>query len=462
MARVAAYYHDVGKLANPGAFIENQAGAGNVHDDLAPDVSAQVLKAHVADGIDIAYRAKLPKPLIAFIPQHHGTTRIAFFWAKARELAAAPLGGLDTAAGRAAADALDERRFRHNGPRPQSREAAILMLADGVEASVRSLSSQDEPTIRAMVGRIIDERLDDGQFDECDLTLRDLERIREAFVAQLLGMYHQRIAYPRKQGRGARGAAHRRRPRRLTAARWPPARRLSRPLYLPPFRVDLEVRTGVPRLVPAASLARILRAALLAGGAPEPAAVGLVLADDAELARLNAAHMGTRGPTDVLSFPLLPPEAYPPARGWISAAADAGARGSGVRSRRRPERWSGVPPPPGRPAPPRRHRGLRGAGHRAGGGGPRGPGRRPPLVACRRAAAARRPRRAPPVRLGPRGARRGGRDAGPRDGDPRRDRAVASRPRCRAAGYHPRRPDPRWIRAVRRAAAAARPRREGT
>ncbi len=196
MARVASYYHDVGKLASPGAFIENQAGAGNVHDDLDPDVSAQILKAHVADGIDIAYRAKLPKPLIAFIPQHHGTTRIAFFWAKARELAAAPLGGLDTAAGRAAADALDERRFRHNGPRPQTREAAILMLSDGVEASVRSLSSQDEPTIRAMVGRIIDERLDDGQFEECDLTLRDVERIREAFVAQLLGMYHQRIAYP--------------------------------------------------------------------------------------------------------------------------------------------------------------------------------------------------------------------------------------------------------------------------
>jgi putative nucleotidyltransferase with HDIG domain len=196
LARVAAYYHDVGKLANPGAFIENQAGAGNVHDELPPEVSAQVLKAHVADGIDIAYRAKLPKPLIAFIPQHHGTTRIAYFLAKAREQAAAPLGGLEAAAGREAADGLDERRFRHNGPRPQSREAAILMLADGVEASVRSLSSQDEPTIRAMVGRIIDERLDDGQFDECDLTLRDLEHTREAFVAQLLGMYHQRIAYP--------------------------------------------------------------------------------------------------------------------------------------------------------------------------------------------------------------------------------------------------------------------------
>ncbi len=199
LARVAAYYHDVGKLANPGAFIENQAGAGNVHDELPPEVSAQVLKQHVVDGIDIAYKAKLPKPLIAFIPQHHGTTRIAFFWAKAREQAAAPYGGLETAAGKAAADALDERRFRHNGPRPQSKEAAILMLSDGVEASVRSLSSHEEPSLRAMVGRIIEERLEDGQFDECDLTLRDLERIREAFVAQLLGMYHQRIAYPQNK-----------------------------------------------------------------------------------------------------------------------------------------------------------------------------------------------------------------------------------------------------------------------
>ena len=199
LARVAAYYHDVGKLANPGAFIENQAGGTNVHDELPPEVSAQILRAHTADGIDIAYRAKLPKPLIAFIPQHHGTAKIGYFLAKAREQAAAPFGGLETAAGRAAADAVDERRFRHSGPKPQTREAAILMLADSVEASVRSLSSHEESTIRAMVTRIVDERLDDGQFDECDLTLRDVERIREAFVAQLLGMYHQRIAYPQNK-----------------------------------------------------------------------------------------------------------------------------------------------------------------------------------------------------------------------------------------------------------------------
>jgi hypothetical protein len=196
VTRVAAYYHDVGKLSNPLAFIENQAGGENIHDQLEPEVSAQVLKQHVADGIDTAYAARLPKALIAFIPQHHGTAIMSYFVARARERAAEPFGGLLTAQGEKAAEAVDERRFRHAGPKPQTREAALIMLADGVEASVRSLAARDEPAIRAMVARIIDERTSDGQFDECDLTLRDLERIRTAFVQQLLGMYHTRIAYP--------------------------------------------------------------------------------------------------------------------------------------------------------------------------------------------------------------------------------------------------------------------------
>ena len=199
LTRVAAYYHDIGKLANPMAFIENQAGGENIHDQLDPEVSAQILKQHVADGIDIAYQSKLPKALIAFIPQHHGTAIMSYFYARAREAAAAPFGGLQTEDGERAAARVDERKFRHVGPKPQSREAALIMLADGVEASVRSLASRDEAAIRAMVGRIIDERLADGQFDECDLTLRDLERIREAFIGQLLGMYHQRIAYPQNK-----------------------------------------------------------------------------------------------------------------------------------------------------------------------------------------------------------------------------------------------------------------------
>ncbi len=196
ITRVAAYYHDVGKLDNPLGFIENQAGGENIHDQLEPEVSAQVLKQHVADGIDVAYAAKLPKALIAYIPQHHGTAIMSFFYARAKERAAEPFGGLGTAEGAKAAAAVDERKFRHAGPKPQTREAALIMLADGVEASVRSLASRDEPAIRAMVTRIIDERIADGQFDECDLTLRDLQLIRTAFVEQLLGMYHTRIAYP--------------------------------------------------------------------------------------------------------------------------------------------------------------------------------------------------------------------------------------------------------------------------
>lgn len=183
LARVAAYYHDVGKLANPLAYIENQADGENVHDELAPEESVALVKAHVAKGIDLAYEYHLPKPIIAFIPQHHGTALISYFHARAKDRA----------------QKVDDASFRHAGPKPQSREAAILMLADGVEASVRSLGEHDEPAIRAMVDRIIRERLDDGQFDECDLTLRDLEHIREAFVVQLLGMYHRRVEYPQNK-----------------------------------------------------------------------------------------------------------------------------------------------------------------------------------------------------------------------------------------------------------------------
>jgi cyclic-di-AMP phosphodiesterase PgpH len=199
LARVAAYYHDIGKLSNPVAFIENQAGGENIHDDLDPETSAQLLKSHVSAGIDIAYKSGLPKALIAFIPQHHGTAVMSYFYARAKEQAAAPFGGVDTVEGRKAAEAVDIRKFRHGGPKPQVREAAIIMLADSVEASVRSLSARDEPAIRAMVSRIIEERIADDQFDECDLTLRDIEMIREAFVAQLLGMYHQRVAYPQNK-----------------------------------------------------------------------------------------------------------------------------------------------------------------------------------------------------------------------------------------------------------------------
>jgi cyclic-di-AMP phosphodiesterase PgpH len=196
LARVAAYYHDIGKLGNPLAYIENQAGGENMHDSIEPEESADILRRHVLDGIEFATRARLPRPLVAFIPQHHGTAVMGFLYGKARDKAAAPFGGLKTAEGRAAAEAVDKAPFRHIGPRPRSREAALIMLADGVEASVRALTSRDDATIRAMVKRIVIERMEDGQLDECDLTIRDLEHIQESFIAQLQAIYHQRIAYP--------------------------------------------------------------------------------------------------------------------------------------------------------------------------------------------------------------------------------------------------------------------------
>jgi putative nucleotidyltransferase with HDIG domain len=184
LARVAAYYHDIGKMKNPLAFIENQAGAHNIHDDLTPESSARIIAGHVRDGIDLGYEFGLPVQIIGFIPQHHGTSVMSYFYGKAL----LELGGDEEAAAR--------DRYRYPGPKPQSREAAILMLADGVEASVRSLDEKDEVTIRDMVNRIVDARVEDGQLDDAELTLRNIAQIKEAFVQQLLGMYHSRIQYP--------------------------------------------------------------------------------------------------------------------------------------------------------------------------------------------------------------------------------------------------------------------------
>ena len=184
LARVAAYYHDIGKMKNPLAFIENQAGARNIHDDLTAEVSARIIASHIRDGIDLAYEHGLPVQITGFLPQHHGTSVMSYFYGKALQ----EVGGNP--------ELVDRDAFRYPGPKPQSREAAILMLADGVEASVRSLDDKDEESIRAMVDRIVDARLEDGQLDDADLTLKNLAQIKEAFVQQLLGMYHSRIKYP--------------------------------------------------------------------------------------------------------------------------------------------------------------------------------------------------------------------------------------------------------------------------
>ena len=179
LARVGAYYHDIGKMRNPSAFIENQTGS-NPHDDLDPLVSAGIVAAHLKDGLALAERYHLPAMIREMIPGHHGTSVVKYFYQLAQQRGQNP----------------DETKFRYPGPRARSKEAAIVMLADGTEASVRSLAEKTPDTMREMVDRIVGERLSDGQLDDSDLTLRDVQRIKDAFCELLLGVYHERIPYP--------------------------------------------------------------------------------------------------------------------------------------------------------------------------------------------------------------------------------------------------------------------------
>ncbi|MBI5031369.1 MAG: HDIG domain-containing protein [Chloroflexi bacterium] len=182
LVRVGAYYHDVGKMADPQSFVENQLDGINVHDTLGPRDSARIVIEHVSKGISLAKRYGLPARLIDFIPQHHGTTLAAYFHRKALK------ANGDTP--------IDENDYRYPGPKPQSRETAILMLADGVEATARAERPTTPDGIRAIIDRIFSERLRDGQLDESDLTLRDLQVIKQAFFDILQGLYHPRVKYP--------------------------------------------------------------------------------------------------------------------------------------------------------------------------------------------------------------------------------------------------------------------------
>lgn len=181
LARVGTYYHDVGKLRRPGFFVENQVGGQNPHDRIAPSLSALAVAAHVRDGLELARRYKLPKAVADFIPQHHGTCLMTYFYHRAVEQQQGT---------------VDPEAFRYEGPKPQTREAAIVMLADGVEAAARSIQNPTPERIRDLVRRIIHERLEDGQLDQCDLTFRDLEHISHVFTRLLVSMFHPRLEYP--------------------------------------------------------------------------------------------------------------------------------------------------------------------------------------------------------------------------------------------------------------------------
>jgi putative nucleotidyltransferase with HDIG domain len=185
--RVMALYHDIGKTVRPSYFVENQRGA-NIHDRLPPELSARIIFAHIKDGIDIARKHRLGRPIIDAITQHQGTTLLRVFHQRALERAKVTGG------------TVDEAEFRYPGPKPGTREAAILLLADATEAATRSLKDPSPTEVTERVRKVIEEKREDGQLDECPLTMADLGKIEAAFVRVLtLGVYHSRIEYPPMQ-----------------------------------------------------------------------------------------------------------------------------------------------------------------------------------------------------------------------------------------------------------------------
>lgn len=183
LARVSAYYHDIGKIKRPVFFKENQIGRDNPHDKINPNLSTLIITSHVKDGIEMAKEYKLPKVIRDAIEQHHGTSLVKYFYITAKNTSEKP-------------EEVKEEDFMYSGPIPQNKEVAILMLADSVEAAVRSINEPTKGKIEEMVNNIIKARLNEGQLDDCDLTLKDLNKIRKSFLKTLGGIYHQRIEYP--------------------------------------------------------------------------------------------------------------------------------------------------------------------------------------------------------------------------------------------------------------------------
>jgi cyclic-di-AMP phosphodiesterase PgpH len=184
LCRVGVYYHDVGKMSKPQYFVENQPPGRNPHDRLKPTTSASIVREHVTEGVRLARDAKLPEVLVDFIPEHHGTQEISFFYQKAID--EAKEGGVEP----------DPVEFRYPGPRPRSRETAIVMLADSVESATRTLQDPTEDRIRALIDRLVEDKIRQGQLEEAPLTLREMGIIKAQFAKVLGGLYHQRIDYP--------------------------------------------------------------------------------------------------------------------------------------------------------------------------------------------------------------------------------------------------------------------------
>ena len=181
LARVGAYYHDVGKLKRPNFFKENQL-SDNPHDRMTPNLSTLVITSHTSDGVEIAEKYKVPLAIKEIISQHHGTTLAAYFYYKAKKSEKV--------------ESIKQEDFRYQGPRPTTKEAAVVMLADSVEAAVRSMVDKTEGKIEGLIRKIIKDKLDDGQLDLCELTLKDMDNIARAFLRVFGGYFHEREEYP--------------------------------------------------------------------------------------------------------------------------------------------------------------------------------------------------------------------------------------------------------------------------
>jgi len=184
MARVGCYYHDIGKITKPSFFVENQMESVNRHEVLNPSMSAKIIIAHVKNGIELAKKYKIPQGIIDFIPMHHGTTLVSYFYNKAK-------GSIDENK-----EDLSDYIYRYPGPKPQTKETGIAMLADTVEAATKAIEDPTPKKLEDKIDGVIKNRFIEGELDECELTLKDLTKIKKAFLKILVGIHHQRIKYP--------------------------------------------------------------------------------------------------------------------------------------------------------------------------------------------------------------------------------------------------------------------------
>lgn len=185
LTRVGAYYHDIGKTLVPQNFVENQLNNRNIHEDLTPEESVKLILQHVNEGIKLAEGYTIPKEIIDFIPMHHGTMTMSFFYDKAKKL----YGD----------EKVDINDYRYPGPKPNTKETSIIMLADGSESAVRSIEEPDSEKVENVIDNIFKSRIEDGQLDESPITFSDVNKIKEAFITILLGQHHKRIKYPKQE-----------------------------------------------------------------------------------------------------------------------------------------------------------------------------------------------------------------------------------------------------------------------